>query len=157
MARLSHVDRRNRPRMVNIGAKAVTRRVAIAEAVVVAPPAVMRSLQDGEIVGPKGPIFQTATIAGIQAAKRTADWIPMCHPIGLDDCRIDITTRRRNEIVIRCRCEVRHKTGVEMEALTGATAAALTVYDMCKALSHDLVIREIRLLEKTGGKSDFKR
>jgi cyclic pyranopterin monophosphate synthase len=157
MKKLSHLDRKNRPRMVNVGAKAVTRRVAVAEAIVVAPPVVMRQFSGGEIRSKKGPVFQTAILAGIMAAKKTSELIPMCHPLGLDDCKIEVAVRGKREIIITCRCEIHHKTGVEMEALTGATVAALTIYDMCKALSHDIVIQDVRLMEKTGGKEDFRR
>lgn len=152
----SHVNRKNRPAMVNVGAKKVTRRVARVRAVVSLPPAVAARLKGGEIRGRKGPVFQTAILAGILGAKRTSDLIPLCHPIGLDDCRVDIRLDRGREVVIECRAEARQKTGVEMEALVGASIAALTVYDMCKGWSHDIVIREIRLLEKTGGKSNYK-
>jgi cyclic pyranopterin phosphate synthase len=91
------------------------------------------------------------------AAKRTHDLIPFCHPLPLDNCAIEIDDTRSGEIVIRCQVSVHHRTGVEMEALTGATVAALTIYDMCKALSHDIEITSVRLVEKTGGKRDFKR
>ena len=142
--------------MVNIGAKAVTRRVAVAEAIVSAPPAVMKHFRGGDIRSRKGPVFQTAILAGVMAAKNTSHLIPLCHPIGLDDCNIEIVVRHKNRMVITCRCEVHHKTGVEMEALTGATVAALTIYDMCKALSRKIVIQHVRLVQKTGGKHDFK-
>ena len=101
-------------------------------------------------------MFQTAIIAGIMAAKKTGDLIPLCHPLALDDCKIEIQINGQ-ELVIDCTATITAKTGVEMEALTGATIAALTVYDMCKALSHDIIIKEIKLMEKTGGKNDFKR
>ena len=91
------------------------------------------------------------------AAKRTHELIPFCHPLGLDNCKIDIALDDDNRAVIDCTCKVHHRTGVEMEALTGATIAALTVYDMCKALSHDIVLRETRLMSKSGGKKDFVR
>jgi len=153
---LSHIDRNNQPHMVDVGGKAETRRVARARAVVELPAAVLEHFSDGDIVSAKGPVFQTAIVAGTMAAKRTSELIPMCHPVGLDDCTITIALDERKRVVIETACEVRHKTGVEMEALTAASTAALTVYDMCKGLSHHIVIREIRLLEKTGGKSDFK-
>ncbi len=101
-------------------------------------------------------MFDTAIISGVMAAKRTHELIPFCHPLPLDNCAIEIE-ERRGEIVIRCQVSVHHRTGVEMEALTGATVAALTIYDMCKALSHDIEIRSVRLLEKSGGKRDFRR
>ncbi len=103
----------------------------------------------------KGPVFQTAIVAGTLAAKRTHELIPFCHPLPLDHCTLDVAMDAAGTVVIRCRVAVQHRTGVEMEALTGASIAALTVYDMCKALSHDIVITETRLLEKTGGKHDY--
>src|SRR5207245_629758 len=96
-------------------------------------------------------------IAGIMAAKKTGDLIPLCHPLGLDNCKIAIHLNEKKEVVIDCTATITAKTGVEMEALVGASIAALTIYDMCKALSHDIVIRETKLMEKTGGKRDFKR
>jgi cyclic pyranopterin phosphate synthase len=112
---------------------------------------------NGDIQTAKGAVFQTAILAGIMAAKKTGDLIPLCHPLGLDNCRITIQVQEPNELLIDCTASITAKTGVEMEALVGASIAALTVYDMCKALSHDIVIKETRLLEKTGGKNDFKR
>ncbi len=143
--------------MVNVGAKAVTRRTAHAVAVVSLPAELAALLRDGEIQTKKGPIFQTAILAGVMGAKRTSDLIPLCHPLPLDDCQIEIVPdSAHRELAIHCRVETQAKTGVEMEALTGATVAALTLYDMGKAISHGIVIREVRLLEKTGGKSDYR-
>jgi cyclic pyranopterin phosphate synthase len=113
-------------------------------------------VQGDEIQSPKGPVFQTAIIAGTMAAKRTHELIPFCHPLGLESCKISVAMNEQGEAVIDCRVRVHHKTGVEMEALTGVSVAALTIYDMCKALSHDIVIGDIRLQSKTGGKSDFR-
>jgi len=143
--------------MVDVGAKEVTQRVAEAEARVSLPPNVARALRASGHRTKKGPVFDTAIIAGVQAAKRTHELIPFCHPLGLDKCDVEIEATRGGTILIRCRVSVHHRTGVEMEALTGATVAALTVYDMCKALSHDIRIENVRLLEKTGGKRDFHR
>ena len=151
---LSHIQK-GQSVMVNVGEKQPTHRVACARAVVRLPEEVARAVRKGDIAGPKGPVIQTARLAGIMAAKQTASLIPLCHPLALEDCRIEITFPRRNELHIECTVETHHKTGVEMEALTGASVAALTVYDMCKALSHRLVIRDIRLLKKTGGRHDF--
>ena len=156
MAKLTHIDAENRPAMVDVGDKAVSRREATAESRVLLPPAVRAEIAGGELTGKKGPVFATAVIAGVMAAKRTHELIPFCHPLGLDKCDIDIRVDG-DEAVIRCTCRVDHKTGVEMEALTGASVAALTIYDMVKALSHDVVIRDTRLLAKTGGKKDFRR
>ena len=153
----SHVDAKNQPAMVNVGEKQVTRRTAHAVAVVSLPEQLAALLKDGEIATKKGPIFHTAILAGVMGAKRTSDLIPLCHPLGLDDCQIEIlpdTTHR--EVAIHCRVVTHGKTGVEMEALTGATVAALTLYDMGKAVSHGIVIRDVRLLEKTGGKRDYR-
>lgn len=141
--------------MVDISKKKVTERVAIARSMVSLGPEIMTQLKEGEIVTKKGPVFQTAIIAGTMGAKKTSELIPFCHPIGTDHCKINIETKE-NDAIITCKVTVTAKTGVEMEALTGASVAALTVYDMCKALSHKIVIKEIRLLQKTGGKSDFK-
>jgi cyclic pyranopterin phosphate synthase len=153
---LTHVDAANRPTMVDVGDKTVTTRTAVARAVVVFPAdAVLRS---GDVLRTKkGPVFDTAIIAGVMAAKKTHDLIPFCHPLPLEDCKIAIEWGEGNEAVIECSVRATHKTGVEMEALTGATVAALTIYDMCKALTHGIAIREVTLLEKTGGKRDFGR
>lgn len=156
MAELSHVDEKNRPAMVDVGGKAVTAREAHARSVVVLPREVFAALDGDEIQSKKGPVFATAIIAGVMAAKKTHELIPFCHPLGLDNCSVAITLDG-DRAVIDCHCKVTHKTGVEMEALTGASVAALTVYDMCKALSHDIVIAETRLMMKTGGKQDFHR
>jgi len=156
VAELSHVDDKNRPAMVDVSGKAVTAREAHARAVVVLPKEVLAALDGDEIQSKKGPVFATAIIAGVMAAKKTHELIPFCHPLGLDNCDVAIAIEG-DRAVIDCRCKVTHKTGVEMEALTGASVAALTVYDMCKALSHDIVIAETRLMMKTGGKQDFHR
>ena len=156
MSKLSHIDEANRPTMVDVGDKAATDRQAHAQTIVQLPPAVLAELDGDEIATKKGPVFATAMIAGVMAAKKTHELIPFCHPLGLENCKIGIDVRG-NSAVIDCRCRVHSKTGVEMEALTGATVAALTIYDMCKALSHDIVISETRLMAKSGGKRDFKR
>jgi len=159
---LNHLDQRNRPQMVDVGGKEATRRTAHAVATVALPPALAALMQSGEISSPKGPVLQTAVLAGIQGAKRTSDLIPLCHPLALDDCKIDIdfpehlTAGETALVAIHCRVRTEAKTGVEMEALTGATIAALTLYDMGKAVAAGIVIREVRLLEKTGGKSDYR-
>lgn len=157
MSDLSHVDSANRPTMVDVSDKAVTARTAHARTLVAFPEEVARRFAEGDIQTKKGPVFATAIIAGVMAAKRTHELIPFCHPLGLDSCKIDIRLDDTGNAVIDCRCRVQHRTGVEMEALTGATVAALTVYDMCKALSHDIVIAETRLVSKTGGKKDIHR
>lgn len=151
----THLDEQANPTMVDVGDKAVTRRSATARSVVRLPEAVLAALQDGDIRTKKGPVFHTAIIAGTMGAKKTSELIPFCHPLGLDSCKFQIEVIE-DRVQIDCTCALEAKTGVEMEALTGATIAALTVYDMCKALSHEIVIEETRLLKKTGGKSDFQ-
>lgn len=153
---LSHINKDNQPKMVDVGGKAVTVRRARAQAVVVLTEEIMAQLDGGELTGKKGPVFQTAILAGIMAAKKTHELIPLCHPVPLEDCRIHIEPSEGHRVVIDCQVKATHKTGVEMEALTGVCTAALTIYDMCKSLSHAITIESIRLLEKTGGKSDFK-
>ena len=155
MSSFSHIDSANHPTMVDVGDKAVTKRTATAQARVRFPAEVATALRAQGFSTAKGPVFQTAIIAGVMAAKRTHDLIPFCHPLGIENCRIAIDMNG-DDAVIECTVSVHHKTGVEMEALTGASIAALTIYDMCKALSHDIVIAETRLVEKRGGKSgDF--
>jgi cyclic pyranopterin phosphate synthase len=156
-AKLTHLDKRNRPAMVDVGAKAVTLRSAVAEACLRMPRAVGAALRASGHRTKKGPVFDTAVIAGVMAAKRTHELIPFCHPLGIENCAIEIGQRSIVEIVVRCQVSVHHRTGVEMEALTGATVAALTIYDMCKALSHDIQIEHVRLVEKSGGRRPFKR
>ncbi len=154
---LTHLDAANRPRMVNVGAKLATPRRATAQAVVRFPPQVARELRDGGMRAKKGPVIDTAIIAGTMAVKRTHELIPFCHPLAIEGCDFSIGFESPNELTIRCEVAITHKTGVEMEALTGVTVAALTVYDMCKALSHEIVIAEVRLLEKSGGKRSVRR
>jgi cyclic pyranopterin monophosphate synthase len=153
---LSHIDPNGNPAMVDVGAKSVSRRTASARSVVALGPDIMQHLTGADIQTRKGPVFQTAIIAGTMAAKRTDDLIPLCHSLGLDNCQITITAEG-SDAIVDCTVSTEGKTGVEMEALVGASVAALTIYDMCKALSHDIVIRETKLMEKTGGKRDFKR
>ena len=155
-SKLSHVDASGDPSMVDVSEKAVTKRIAKAQAVVYVGPEIAKLISEDELMTKKGPVFQTAVIAGVMGAKKTSDLIPLCHPLGLEDCQIKIE-HRGDEIVITTIATVSAKTGVEMEALTAASVAALTIYDMCKAMSHDIVIKDVRLLEKTGGKRDFKR
>lgn len=154
----SHLDPQNRPAMVNVGGKPVTHRTAHAVAVVSLPGALAGLIRDGEIRTAKGPIFQTAMLAGVMGAKQTSALIPLCHPLALDDCKVEVVPYpERGEVEIHCRVETHAKTGVEMEAMTGASVAALTLYDMTKAVSHEIEIKHVRLLEKTGGKARFVR
>ena len=156
MAKLSHIDKDNLPTMVDVSDKAASAREAHARTIVEFPQAVAEKFSGGDIQTAKGPVFATAIIAGVMASKKTHELIPFCHPLGLEDCRITIGLDDMGRAVIDCYCKVHHKTGVEMEALTGASVAALTIYDMCKALSHDIVIGQTRLVSKTGGKEDFR-
>jgi cyclic pyranopterin phosphate synthase len=150
----SHVDDRDQPAMVDVSGKQVTKRTAIATARVRFPREVAQALTDAGFSTAKGPVFQTAIIAGVMAAKRTHELIPFCHPLGIESCRVEIDMDGHDSAVIHCTVSVHHRTGVEMEALTGASVAALTIYDMCKSMSHEMVIGEVRLLEKHGGRRD---
>jgi cyclic pyranopterin phosphate synthase len=154
---ITHLDKQGNPTMVDVTQKQVSHRTATARSIVSLPTEVMTLLINGDLQTKKGSVFQTAIIAGIMAAKKTGELIPLCHPLGLDNCNIAIHINERQDVVIDCTASITAKTGVEMEALVGASIAALTVYDMCKAMSHDIVIRETKLIEKTGGKRDFKR
>ncbi len=156
MTKLSHIDKDNRPTMVDVSGKTATDREAHARTIVRFPKAVAERFSDGDIQSAKGPVFVTAIIAGVMAAKKTHELIPFCHPLGLNNCNITIAMDD-GDAIIDCICKVHHRTGVEMEALTGASVAALTIYDMCKALSHDISIVQTELIAKTGGKQDFKR
>lgn len=154
---LTHINKQGDPNMVDVTEKQVTHRTATARSVVALPAAVFELLTGNELQSKKGPVFQTAIIAGIMAAKKTGDLIPLCHPLGLDNCNVAIYINEQQEVVVDCTASITAKTGVEMEALIGASIAALTIYDMCKAMSHDIVIKETKLISKTGGKRDFKR
>jgi cyclic pyranopterin monophosphate synthase len=157
MSDFSHLNDKGQATMVDVGGKQATHRTATARSIVLLPPEVLEKLTEGDIQTKKGSVFQIAIIAGIMAAKKTGELIPLCHPIGMDNCNISIQLNEQKEVVIDCTTSITAKTGIEMEALVGASVAALTVYDMCKALSHDIVIKETKLIEKTGGKRDFKR
>ncbi|UBM57418.1 cyclic pyranopterin monophosphate synthase MoaC [Marinilongibacter aquaticus] len=152
----THLDKQGNPSMVDVGEKVATKRSATARSLVILDTLILEKLQHEEIHTKKGPVFQTAIIAGVMAAKKTGDLIPLCHPLGLENCQISIAVNAKNEVEILCTASLTGKTGIEMEALTGATVAALTIYDMCKAFSHNIVIKETRLIAKSGGKRDFK-
>lgn len=156
MSQLSHLDESNRPSMVDISGKSVSHRNAVAESTVQFTQEIWDLLEGDEIHGKKGPVFQTAVLAGVMATKKTSELIPLCHPLPLNHCSIEIRPVANQQVRVRCLVSTDHKTGVEMEALTGASVAALTLYDMCKALSHDIRILETRLISKTGGKQDFQ-
>ena len=153
--KLSHVDSNNQPTMVDVSSKSVTSRTATASAKVILGESIMAELKDGDINLKKGPVFQTAIIAGTMAAKKTWDLIPFCHPLNIEKCKITIEVVDDQSVEVLCSTALSDKTGVEMEALTGASVAALTIYDMCKAMSKSIVISEIKLIEKKGGKSDY--
>ncbi|OGS69437.1 MAG: molybdenum cofactor biosynthesis protein C [Flavobacteria bacterium RIFCSPLOWO2_12_FULL_35_11] len=154
--KFSHINKKNQPKMVNVGDKIVTNRAATAKATMFLGAEIIAHFDDKELITKKGPVFQTAIIAGIQAVKKTSELIPMCHPLFINGVAIDIEITDRENIEILCTVLMEGKTGVEMEALTGATIAALTVYDMCKSISQKMVIKEVKLLKKSGGKSDIK-
>ena len=150
----THLSDDNHPNMVDVSGKVAARRTAVAETRVLFPAPVAAALRANGLRSAKGPIFDTAIVAGVMGAKRTHELIPFCHPLGIEKCRVSIEMDG-DCAVVRCEVSVHHKTGVEMEALTGASVAALTIYDMCKALSHDIVITATRLVSKRGGQSDF--
>ncbi len=151
---LSHLDEQGAARMVDVTDKAVTQRSASAEARVRMLPQTLALIADGRL--PKGDVFAVARIAGIQAAKKTADLIPLCHPLQLSSVKVELLAEAPDTVRIMATCKLAGQTGVEMEALTAASVAALTLYDMCKAVDKGMVIENVRLLEKTGGKSgDF--
>jgi cyclic pyranopterin monophosphate synthase len=154
--KFSHVDDSGNPTMVDVSGKKQTLRTARARAVVKLGKEIMAALTNNELITKKGPVFQTAIIAGVMGCKKTAELVPLCHPLGVEDCQIAIDAQT-DHIVITATTRINGKTGVEMEALTAVTIAALTVYDMCKGISHDITIEEIKLMEKSGGKKDFKR
>jgi cyclic pyranopterin phosphate synthase len=150
----THLDADQHPTMVDVSEKTATKRTATAEARVHFPREVADALRSNGLRSAKGPVFDTAIVAGVMGAKRTHELIPFCHPLAIENCKIAIDLRD-DVAVISCTVSVHHKTGVEMEALTGASVAALTVYDMCKALSHGIVIGDVRLLAKDGGKRSY--
>lgn len=157
MKEFTHLDAQNNPNMVDVSEKKITKRTARAQAIVILNDEILSHFTDDDIKTKKGSVFQIAIIAGIMAAKKTGDLIPLCHPLGLENCNVFIHLNEKKEVIVECIASLTSKTGVEMEALTGATVAALTIYDMCKAFSHDIEIRSVKLMEKTGGKRDFKR
>ena len=156
MSDFTHLDSQGQPRMVDVSEKNVTARTATAGCKIILGPELMEKFKDGDLQTKKGGVIQTAVIAGIMAAKQTSTLIPMCHPLPLDNCKVHITPDSADSLTVSCTCKTTARTGVEMEALTGASVAALTVYDMCKALNPGIIITDTKLLEKTGGKSDFK-
>ena len=152
----SHLTKNGEPTMVDVSNKGISHRLAVARSIVIMAPEILEQFKKDEIHTKKGPVFQTAIVAGIMASKKTSEIIPLCHFLTLDKCEISIDLNDKKEVEIICRVKTSGKTGVEMEALTGASVAALTIYDMCKGFSHHILIKETRLIEKTGGKNDFK-
>lgn len=154
---LTHIDKKNNPTMVDISQKDITTRQAHARSTVWVPDSIAQNITlEGELNSKKGPVFSTAIIAGTMAVKNTSNLIPFCHPLSIDSIKINITHEDKNQIQIDCIVKITGKTGVEMEALTGATVSALTIYDMCKALSHEMRIESTFLVSKSGGKRDIK-
>ena len=152
MATFTHIDADNNPSMVDVSAKTITKRTATARSIVWLTDEIIAQFQNGDIVTKKGSVIQTAIIAGTMGAKKTSDLIPLCHPLGLDSCKFKIELIG-NEIIIDCTCSLTAKTGVEMEALTAVSVACLTIYDMVKAADRSMVISNITLVEKKGGRS----
>ena len=148
---LTHLDSQGRANMVDVSDKALTVREAVAEALVRMRPETLQMITQGE--HPKGDVFAVARIAGIQAAKKTSDLIPLCHPLMLTSVKVELKPEGTDAVRITARCKLTGQTGVEMEALTAASVAALTIYDMCKAVDRGMVIEAVRLLQKVGGKS----
>ena len=142
--------------MVDISQKETTQRRATAKATMFLGKKVVSQLSGDELMTKKGAVFQTSTVAGIQAVKKTSALIPMCHPLLINSVKIDIEILDQENIAVICSVSVRGTTGVEMEALTGASVTCLTIYDMCKSITQKMIIKEVKLLEKTGGKSDIK-
>ena len=142
--------------MVNVSDKKITKRRAIAKATMFLGEEIITHFQNDELITKKGPVFQTAIIAGIQGVKKTSEIIPMCHPLLINGVDINIHVINSEHIEVLCEVIIEGKTGVEMEALAGVNIACLTIYDMCKSISQDIIIKEVKLLEKTGGKSDIK-
>ena len=154
--KFTHIDQSGDPNMVDVSGKQVSKRSATARSIVVLNDEIMEHLAGEDIITKKGSVFQTAILAGIMASKKTGELIPLCHPLALEKCDVKIQISNTNEVVIYCTASITAKTGVEMEALTGASVTALTIYDMCKSISKTMQIGEIKLVEKIGGKSDFR-
>jgi len=156
MEGLTHLNDSNQPRMVDVSAKAETTRTATASCLIHLGRKLMSQIQDGELKSKKGPVFHTAILAGISGTKKTSELIPLCHPLPLDSAQIEIIPHGEEELLITATAKTSSRTGVEMEALTGASIAALTLYDMCKAVNPAIIISDLKLLKKSGGKSDYQ-
>jgi len=156
MSEFSHLNPKGNPKMVNVSDKKITKRTAIAKASMFLGATIISHFKNEELITKKGPVFQTAIIAGIQGVKKTSELIPMCHPLLINGVDIDIQIVDSENIEVLCEVSIEGKTGVEMEALTGVNITCLTIYDMCKSIHQNMVIKEVKLVEKTGGKSDIK-
>ena len=156
MSNFSHLNENNNPKMGYVSDKKITKRTAVAKATMFLGKEIITYFNNDELITKKGPVFQTAIIAGIQGVKKTSEIIPMCHPLLINGVDINIHVINSEHIEVLCEVIIEGKTGVEMEALTGVNIACLTIYDMCKSISQDIIIKEVKLLEKTGGKSDIK-
>lgn len=157
MSDFTHINKENQPKMVDVGNKTITKRQATAKAIMFLGEEIISLFENEELKTKKGPVFQTAIIAGIQAVKKTSELIPMCHPLLINAVDVSINICNSTDIEILCTVKIEGKTGVEMEALTGVNIAALTVYDMCKAVSQEMIIKEVQLVQKSGGKSDINK
>lgn len=155
MSDFTHINKKGNPKMVNVLDKNVTKRTATAKATMFLGETIISQFTNNELTTKKGSVFQTAIIAGIQGVKKTSELIPMCHPLLIGGIDIDITIVNKTDISVLCSVSIEGKTGVEMEALTGANITCLTIYDMCKSISQEMIIKEVKLLKKTGGKSDI--
>ncbi len=156
MGQLTHFDKEGRAKMVDVSGKKVTKREAVVSADVVVNPKTLRMIKEGRMA--KGDVLSVAKVAGIMAAKRTSELIPMCHPLKISNIEITFNLKGKNRIQIKSKVKCLGRTGVEMEALTAAAVSALTIYDMCKAVDREMVISDVKLLMKTGGKSGtFRR
>ena len=156
MSNFSHLNEENNPKMVNVSDKKITKRTAIAKATMFLGEEIISHFNNDELITKKGPVFQTAIIAGIQGVKKTSEIIPMCHPLLINGVDINIHVINSEHVEVLCEVIIEGKTGVEMEALTGVNITCLTIYDMCKSISQNIIIKEVKLVEKTGGKSDIK-
>lgn len=152
----THLNADGKPEMVDVGDKAITTRVAVAEATVVLGEEILQQLTENDFNSKKGSIIQTAVLAGTMAVKNTWATIPLCHAIPISGCTVDVVGADTGSMKVTCKVRTEGRTGVEMEALHGATVAALTIYDMCKSMSHGIRIEHVHLVSKTGGKSDYR-
>lgn len=156
MSNFTHINKEGNPKMVNVADKQITKRTAVAQGILFLGENVISNFNNNELTTKKGPVFQTAIIAGIQGVKKTSELIPMCHPLLINGVDVDIQVEDNEHVKVTCTVTIEGKTGVEMEALTGVNIACLTIYDMCKSMNPAMVIKEVKLLEKTGGKSDYQ-